>query len=503
MKYLSFARTLAIEAATWAHIEAKLGALSAEEFKAFEDWMDSEPRESKKAPYSSMSGVAVIDLHGVVTKNGPGLCMEGFSTTQKAKAVKAAISDPAIHTLLLHISSPGGTVDGTGDLCDAVFEARGKKRVVAYASDLMASAAYWIGSQAEALYSNSTAQVGSIGVFQVVPDSSELYKAQGVKMNVVKSASGKAAGLPGTVVTEEQLADFKRSVQDIHELFVDAVARGRNMKARYQRNAPEGAKSVPDDGKCYIAEEALGLGLIDGIKSFDSLLLELQTNPRPVGRFAKAISKGSQNRESERILVPKLASSLKGARNMNSVLAKLGLAEDATDEQVAAAVEALKNKAESTESLRASFDEKLATFAASERAASAARTKEAIAQFEREQKATLILDKAVKALGTVTTAQTDAAKLLIAAAPEAFEAFVANLPRTAPVATVITEGGDQEAGDTGVVNLRDAGDRARLAKKAQLIQKENPKLNWDEAITQASASFRITNGAQERLSNER
>ena len=102
------------------------------------------------APYHNRNGVAVIPFQGVVNKRND---REGLVSTLKTQsAIAQAVADPAAHSLLLLIDSPGGTVAGTADLAEAFAAAGQKKPTVAYASDLAASAAYWVGSQAGAVW---------------------------------------------------------------------------------------------------------------------------------------------------------------------------------------------------------------------------------------------------------------------------------------------------------------------------------------------------------------
>ena len=55
-----------------------------------------------------------------------------------------------------------------------------EKPVYAFSSGLMCSAAYWVASQAQAIYVTPSARVGSIGVVQPVVDESEALRSQGV-----------------------------------------------------------------------------------------------------------------------------------------------------------------------------------------------------------------------------------------------------------------------------------------------------------------------------------
>jgi signal peptide peptidase SppA len=227
--------------------------------------------------YQVHAGVAVIPFAGVVTKRATvwSRIFGGRAvTTETAQAVNAAVADPAVKSILMVIDSPGGTVDGTAHLADTVHAANKVKPVTAFAEDRAASAAYWVGSQAGKFVGNSTAAVGSIGVFSTIPDISRLAKNMGIEVNVVKSVSAKGAGTMGAPVTDSQIAEMQRLVDATHALFVGAVSRGRGKDM-----------TAVGDGRVHIGQAAVDLGLLDGIASLDSVLAGMQAaavEPTPI-----------------------------------------------------------------------------------------------------------------------------------------------------------------------------------------------------------------------------
>lgn len=219
--------------------------------------------------YANEGGVAVIRLEGLITKRPSfwGWLFGGSASTQTAQeALAAALADAQIRSVLLVVDSPGGTVAGTEELAEAVFAARGVKPVTAYASDMCASAAYWIASQADRLYANATASVGSIGVYAVNVDLSRMYRNEGVEVDVIKSAPGKGAGIRGTQWTPDQRADLQREIDALGIEFVGAVGRARP------------AAVTAADGRCYSAREGLSLGLVDGITTLAALMGEMKAD---------------------------------------------------------------------------------------------------------------------------------------------------------------------------------------------------------------------------------
>lgn len=231
--------------------------------------------DSAPPPYEFIEpGVAMISISGVLLKSLPWWSDSGVTLPGIAKAVKAAAQDESVKSILLAIDSPGGTVAGTLDVAQAVAEAATKKPVIAYASDLMASAAYWIGAQANKVYaSNALTTVGSIGVYGgVVYDTSALAEKAGIKAYVLKAGDAKSFGEFGTKVTPDQLALAQSRIDQIHAHFKASIQAGRKMTA--------GQVEQVSDGRVYLAADALKVGLIDGIKTLDAVVAELVATSR-------------------------------------------------------------------------------------------------------------------------------------------------------------------------------------------------------------------------------
>ena len=216
--------------------------------------------------YTNENGVGVIKFEGMVCKRPSfwGWLFGGTASTQVAQeALAAALADPGVKSILLVVDSPGGTVAGTEELAEAIYRARSVKPVTAYASDMCASAAYWIASQASKLYANATAAVGSIGVYAVAVDLSRMYRNEGVEVDVVKSSPGKGSGVRGTQFTADQRAELQREIDSLGNEFVEAVRRARP------------AAVAVADGRCFTAREGLSLGLVDGITTLADLMGQL------------------------------------------------------------------------------------------------------------------------------------------------------------------------------------------------------------------------------------
>lgn len=211
----------------------------------------------------------VVSIRGLLMKDAPSWAVDrGWATDLRKSTdmIREIVGDPTIDEIELDVESPGGTVAGTQELADAVYEARKSKRVVARVEDLAASAAYWVASQADEIEANDTALIGSIGVYSVLRDWSALYAREGVKVDVVRSAPLKGTGVMGAPISDEQRAKEQELIDGMASLFSDAISRGREMD-------PDQAQRV-STGEMWLASEAKSLGLIDRVRSASSAQID-------------------------------------------------------------------------------------------------------------------------------------------------------------------------------------------------------------------------------------
>lgn len=217
------------------------------------------------SPGADSSQIAVITVRGAMTKMGSSLSSAG-STIRLRRAIRSAARDSSFDAILLVIDSPGGTVAGTADLAADVAAANEEKPVFAFIEDLGASAAYWVASQAEKVYVNDpTALVGSIGTFLGLYDFSGHAGQMGIKPVVIKAGELKGAGFPGTEISQKQIDNWQDMIDKTQASFTAGVARGRGISE----------DAVPVTGKVYMANDAIVLGLADGVKSMDETIQEL------------------------------------------------------------------------------------------------------------------------------------------------------------------------------------------------------------------------------------
>jgi signal peptide peptidase SppA len=185
------------------------------------------PKQAAESSLLSVEdGIGVVSIEGPILRK-PDLFARIFFGATSSEEIGDAIREAAgrndIKAVFLNIDSPGGTVAGTPELANAVAALDKKKPVYAFSSGLMCSAAYWVASQARAIYATPSAQVGSIGVVQAVIDNSAALDKAGIKVEVFSVGKYKAMGAPGTPLTDDQRELISSNLAEIAGEFHAAV----------------------------------------------------------------------------------------------------------------------------------------------------------------------------------------------------------------------------------------------------------------------------------------
>jgi signal peptide peptidase SppA len=240
------------------------------------------PLANEPQAYDIIDGVAILPIEGVIAKRANlfSQISGGVSTELVARDLQAAMNDPAVHSIILSIDSPGGTVDGTQTLANAVSAST--KPIVTLASGIMASAAYWIGSAADAAYIvDSTTVVGSIGVVATHTDVSASEAQRGVKTTEIYAGQYKRIASSYGPLSDAGRQTIQDQVDYTYSLFVSAVAQQRGVAD---------SKVLKDmaDGRIFIGQQAIDAGLVDGVSTIQALVQQLNQDRTSGSVIARA-----------------------------------------------------------------------------------------------------------------------------------------------------------------------------------------------------------------------
>ncbi|WP_353271710.1 S49 family peptidase [Wolbachia endosymbiont (group A) of Nomada goodeniana] len=219
----------------------------------------------KHTAENNVEKIAIIPIHGILTKK-PGAFDDilGMTSYEKIREeIEKALIDEEVETIILDIDSPGGEVNGLFDLSDFIYEARGLKKIVAIANDDAYSAAYAIASSAEKVLVTRTSGVGSIGVIASHIDQSGFDEKQGIKYTTVFAGSRKNDLNPHEPITSESLESLQEEVDRLYEMFVQLIARNRNLSTERIKSTEAGL---------YFGEKAIEIGLADEVITYSEFI---------------------------------------------------------------------------------------------------------------------------------------------------------------------------------------------------------------------------------------
>lgn len=185
---------------------------------------------------------------GDVTTIGEGSMRRSLQDARKNKNVKA---------IVLRIDSPGGSAL-TSDLIWREVELTKKvKPVVVSMGNYAASGGYYIACNANTIFAENNTITGSIGVFGILPNFSQLATKIGINTEQVKTHENAARYSPFVPIDEKFKAVTLEGVEHVYKTFVTHVAQGRKMTfAQVDAIA---------QGRVWTGSEAVKIGLVDKI----------------------------------------------------------------------------------------------------------------------------------------------------------------------------------------------------------------------------------------------
>lgn len=223
-----------------------------------------------RAGPSVSGGIAVIPLAGtlypkanLVTESSGGCSVEQF-----VAQVEAAANDPAVSAIVIDTDSPGGAAQGIPEAAARLRAVRGTKPLVAVASGLMASGAYWLASQCDSIVGSPSSEIGSVGAFMVHQDMSAAFEKDGIKNTIIRAPEFKAEANPFEPLTEEAKGALETRVLDAYAAFTADVAKGRGVSVAT-------VKADYGQGRVLSPKAALAAGMIDKLGTLQTVIRDL------------------------------------------------------------------------------------------------------------------------------------------------------------------------------------------------------------------------------------
>lgn len=216
--------------------------------------------------------IGLLPIHGPIEARASifGELLGMTSTEVLGYAFDAMVADDSVSAILMDIASPGGMVYGTPEFANKVFEARGKKPIIAVANPVAASGAYWIAAAADRVIASPTADVGSVGVIFHHVDDTEAEAQDGIKTTHIRSSGSpyKQDVSSGEPLTPEATEYLQERADKIYDQFVGDLAKFRGLSV-------DAVKENFGKGRLVDSQAAMRAGMIDRIDTFQNTATKL------------------------------------------------------------------------------------------------------------------------------------------------------------------------------------------------------------------------------------
>lgn len=171
-------------------------------------------------------------------------------------------NDDDVKAVVIRVNSPGGSAYASEQIWREITLLKAEKPVVISMGGMAASGGYYISCAADRIFAEPTTLTGSIGIFGMIPDFSELMTGKiGLTFDVVKTNEMADFGTMSRPFNEAEGAQIQKMVNRGYETFTKRVADGRGM-------SQDSVKLIAE-GRVWTGEQGLNIGLVDELGNLD------------------------------------------------------------------------------------------------------------------------------------------------------------------------------------------------------------------------------------------
>ena len=228
-------------------------------------WLFAPPRGLHVPPTGPHT--AMVDLRGELNNEGMA------SSDLVISALRDAFANPQAKAVVLRINSPGGSPVQAGLINDEIQRLKDvhRKKLYAVVEEICASGAYYVAVAADEIYVDKASLVGSIGVLMDGFGFTGLMDKVGVERRLITAGENKGMLDPFTAQSPKERAHAQALIDQIHQQFISVVKQGRGDRLK--------ATSETFSGLFWNGEEAVRMGLVDGLGSVDHVARDLVQAP--------------------------------------------------------------------------------------------------------------------------------------------------------------------------------------------------------------------------------
>ena len=213
---------------------------------------------------SSEKKIAIYYAQGSIVQNAEsGYVMgdAGIISKKMVSDLEKLAKDDNIKAVVIRINSGGGDAFASEEIWHSVITLKSKKPVVISMGSMAASGAYYLSAGASWIVAQPTTLTGSIGIFGLLPDMTELMQSKlGIKFDKVttnKHADFSSA-LTARPMSAEEEAMLQGYINRGYELFCKRVSDGRKIPVNQVKSIAEGRVWIAADAKNHKLVDEIG-----------------------------------------------------------------------------------------------------------------------------------------------------------------------------------------------------------------------------------------------------
>jgi signal peptide peptidase SppA len=216
--------------------------------------------------------VAVLQVYGsLVPKESWMNRYFGMVSYEEIRNAAISAAESGARAVLLDFDTGGGAVSGIGELSDFLRDfSNNVAPVYSYTGANMLSAGYWLGAVGKKVFSSDMALSGSIGVISSHFSYARMLKEQGIDVTMFRKGEFKALGSPYEQLDDKAKADIEARLGGYYDKFLAHVSQGRGI-------AVPTLIETAAEGRVFMGDDAIKVGLVDVVTSFDKALASIQS----------------------------------------------------------------------------------------------------------------------------------------------------------------------------------------------------------------------------------
>lgn len=241
-----------------------------DEIQAVHSAEHDDEEDRHRRGFQIVGNTAIVPIFGPVTPEDDffSFLFGGVSFDKIKQDISFAISE-GLKTIL-HIRSPGGTVEGAFETADFIKELAEDNDIITFSDGMIASAAVLLSSATNKTFiSGKTNQVGSIGVIARRMDRTKQNEDFGESIESFVSGKFKNISDPDKKITDFDRAAIQEQVDSLASLFARDFSENRGIPIETVASW---------EAKIFIGQQALDNGLVDGVSTLETLVEQNNSN---------------------------------------------------------------------------------------------------------------------------------------------------------------------------------------------------------------------------------